>query len=40
MPDLGYMGCEFESHHCFNSLTAAFCKMLTINVHTLDPRDE
>ena len=35
-PDSGSRGCEFESHHCFNSLTA-LGKLLTTNVHPLDP---
>ena len=38
-PDSGSTGCEFESHHCFNSLTA-LGKLLTTNVHPLDPTDE
>ena len=38
-PDSGSTGCEFESHHCFNSLTA-LGKLITTNVHPLDPGDE
>ena len=38
-PDSGSTGCEFESHRCFNSLTA-LGKLLTTNVHPLDPGDE
>ena len=33
------MSCEFESHHRFNLLTA-FGKLLTTNVHPLDPGDD
>ena len=38
-PDSGSTGCEFESHHCFNSLTA-LGKLLTTNVHPVDPGGE
>ena len=34
--DSGSTGCEFEFHHCFNLLTA-LGKLLTTNVHPLDP---
>ena len=37
--DLGSTCSKFEFHHCFNSLTA-LGKLLTANVHPLDPGDE
>ena len=37
--DSGPMGCEFESHRCFKSLTT-LGKLITTKVHPLDPGDE